>query len=241
MPRWIAALAAVTLAAAMVSPAAVAATSNDGVQVGTYEYLIAPDYDGLASAREASEGLTIGLGTFDHLDGELVLVGGELYRVGIDGTPQVVTDGRTTPFFEGVRFRAATSVPVPPGTTCSGLGALVTQAAGSADGMIAVRVRGTFTDLVARSVPAQSEPYPTLAQVVANQTVFELGQRRAVLVGFWTGPDYAGIGAPGLHLHGVTADRRAGGHVLDCIVGSDVQLSVERLSGLRVTGASSVG
>lgn len=46
------------------------------VQVGTYDYLLSPDFDGLVSARAASAGLTLGLGTFDRLDGELVLVGG---------------------------------------------------------------------------------------------------------------------------------------------------------------------
>jgi acetolactate decarboxylase len=95
-------------------------------------------------------------------------------------------------------------------------------------------VRGTFTDLVARSVPAQAEPYPALATVVAGQTVFPLAGSRAVLVGFWTGADLAGVGAPGLHLHGVTADRSAGGHVLSCVAGGDVQLSVEPLDGVTV-------
>ena len=63
-----------------------------------------------------------------------------------------------------------------------------------------------------------------------------LGQRAAVLVGFYTGPDLAGVGAPGLHLHGVTVDRTAGGHVLSCTVGPDVQLSVEPLLRVQVSG-----
>ena len=221
---------------ALVLPAA-AASADDAAQarqVGTYAYLVSPDYDGLLPARAAGRGLTLGLGTFDRLDGELVLVGGRIYRVGTDGLPVEVTDDRLTPFFTGVRFRPTTSVPVPPGTACADLGRLVTQAAGADGGMVAVRVRGTFTDLVTRSVPAQVEPYPALATVVAGQTVFPLAGSRAVLVGFWTGPDLAGVGAPGLHLHGVTADRSAGGHVLSCVAGGDVQLSVEPLDGVTV-------
>ena len=221
---------------ALLAPAA-AASADDAAQarqVGTYAYLVTPDYDGLLPARAVGRGLTLGLGTFDRLDGELVLVGGRLYRVGTDGRPVEVTDDRLTPFFTGVRFRPTTSVPVPPGTTCADLGRLVTLAAGTEGGMVAVRVRGTFTDLVARSVPAQAEPYPPLATVVAGQTTFPIPDARAVLVGFWTGPDLAGVGAPGLHLHGVTADRSAGGHVLSCVAGSDVQLSVEPLAGVTI-------
>ena len=102
--------------------------------------------------------------------------------------------------------------------------------------MVAVRVRGTFTDLVTRSVPAQTAPYPPLSQVVAGQTLFALGQRVAVLVGFRTGNDLAGTGAPGLHLHGLTADRTAGGHVISCVAGPDVQLSVQRTAGVQILG-----
>jgi alpha-acetolactate decarboxylase len=58
-----------------------------------------------------------------------------------------------------------------------------------------------------------------------------------VLVGFRTGQDLAGTGAPGLHLHGLTADRKGGGHVISCVVGSDVQLSVQRTAGVSIHGA----
>ena len=233
--RALATAVAVSLLALLLPAAAASADdAAEARQVGTYAYLVSPDYDGLLPARAAGRGLSLGLGTFDRLDGELVLVGGRIYRVGTDGRPVEVTDDRLTPFFTGVRFRPTASVPVPPGTACADLGRLVTQAAGTSGGMVAVRVRGTFTDLVTRSVAAQAEPYPALATVVAGQTVFPLAGSRAVLVGFWTGPDLAGVGALGLHLHGVTADRSAGGHVLSCVAGGDVQLSVEPLDGVTV-------
>ena len=171
MRRRLALVIAVLLSSALLVAPATADSRRLAVQVGTYDYLLSPDFDGLVSARAASAGLTLGLGTFDRLDGELVLVGGVLYRVGTDGTPTEVTDDRTTPFFEGVRFRARASVPVPPGTTCAAMGPLVTAAAGTSAGMVAVRVRGTFSDLVTRSVEAQPLPYPSLAQAVAGQTV----------------------------------------------------------------------
>lgn len=235
-----ASITALTLLIVNVTAATSTATAgpdpNAVTQVGTYTRLAAPDYDGLTSARRAGQGLTLGLGTFDRLDGELVLVGGVMYRVSTDGAPTPVTDDRTTPFFEGIAFAPTASGPLAPGTTCANLGAAVTALAGISTGMIAVRVRGTFTDLVTRSVAAQPTPYPALATAVAGQTVFPLGQERAVLVGFFTGPDLQGIGAPGLHLHGVTADRTAGGHVLSCTAGNDVQLSVERVDKVSVSG-----
>ena len=224
--------------AAAAGPAS-ALADRDVQQVGTYDYLTNPaDYTGLAPVSAVGDGPTLGLGTFDHLDGELILVGGTYYRVGTDGRPQPFDTARTTPFLQTIRFVPDASGPVPPGTTCAQLATVVNALAGTTFGVVAVRVRGTFADLVTRSVPAQAEPYAPLAQVVATQTLFPLGQQRAVLVGFRTGQDFAGVGAPGLHLHGVTADRTAGGHVISCVAGPDVQLSIERADAVTILSGS---
>lgn len=206
-------------------------------QIGTFDYLVQPDYDGLAPVRDGVRGATIGLGTFDRLDGELVLIGGTTYRVGTDGVPRVVSTSRTTPWLEAVRFTPQASMRVPAGTECSALGSLVDDLAGTTRGMVATRLIGTFDVLTARSVAAQSPPYPPLADVVANQTVFPLTNVRATLVGFRTGPDLMGVGAPGLHLHGLTQARDAGGHILACTTGSDVRLSIQRTRGVRIIAA----
>ena len=226
---------ATVLAAGMGPAPAQAYVASWVDQIGTYDSLISPNYTGLAPVKTFIHGQTIGIGTFDHLDGELVMVGGIAYRVGTDGTPRPVTNQATTPFFETIDFAPDRNGPVAPGTTCADLLGAVNTLAQADSGIIAVRVRGTFSDLVTRSVPAQTTPYPPLADVVAKQTVFQLGSRRAVLVGFRTGADFAGIGAPGLHLHGITADKKAGGHVLSCVAGNDVQLSVQRAAGFRVS------
>jgi acetolactate decarboxylase len=229
-----------TLVFGVVMTPMVSAASGDGwvSQIGTYDYLTSPaDYDGLAPISAASTGMTLGLGTFDHLDGELVMVGGEIYRIGTDGTPVRIDGSQSTPFYEGVKFAPTASGPIPPGTTCANLLSAVNALVQSDRGIVAVRVRGTFTDITFRSVPAQTAPYLPLSQVVAKQTLFPLGTQRAVLVGFRTGQDLAGTGAPGLHLHGLTADRKGGGHVISCVVGSDVQLSVQRTAGVSIHGA----
>ena len=164
-----------------------------------------------------------------------MLVGGTMYRVGTDGKPQKIDGTQSTPFFEAITFKADTSGPVAPGTTCANLINTVNALANTTNGVVAVRVRGTFSDLVTRSVPAQTKPYLPLSEVVAKQTLFPLGSRKAVLVGFRTGPDFAGVGAPGLHLHGVTADRTAGGHVISCVAGPDVQVSIQRAAGVNIS------
>lgn len=229
----VALIAGVPLAAADDAPA----PSGWVAQVGTFDYLVQPDYDGLAPVGSVVGDSTIGLGTFDRLDGELVMVAGTVYRVGTDGVPRKADVERSTPWFEGVRFTPQVSMRLDEGTECSALVPLIDQLARTAGGMVAVRLIGTFATLTARSVPAQSQPYPPLADVVAAQTVFPLEDVRATLVGFRTGSDLLGIGAPGLHLHGLTRARDAGGHILGCTTGADVRLTIQRTRGVRVVAA----
>lgn len=205
-------------------------------QVGTYAYLTAPDYDALAPVGAAARGKSFALGTFDRLDGELVMVAGRLFRVGTSGTPRTVAMSRRTPFVQAVRFRPQAWRTVQSGTTCTRMERMIDRMVGSSAGMVAVRVRGRFAQVEFRSVAEQSKPYPPLTEVVANQVVFPTERRRAVLVGFRSGPDFAGASAPGLHLHGLTADRERGGHVLSCTTGSGVRLAVQTVRGIRLIG-----
>ncbi|MEY2990446.1 MAG: hypothetical protein RLZZ163_1362 [Actinomycetota bacterium] len=221
--------ALIAIASSSAAPAARAADDQAAelIQVGTYDYLTQPDFTGLAAVGDIAQGQTLGIGTFADLDGELVMVGGTVYQVRPDGLPRAADLDSRTPFMQAIRFRARTNVPVAPGTPCAAMAGIITQAVGKANGVVAVRVRGTFNQLATRSINADPPPFQPLAQTIAEQTVFNLDGRRAVLVGFWQGKDALGVGQDGLHLHGLTADRQAGGHVLSCVAGSDVQLSVQ--------------
>jgi acetolactate decarboxylase len=79
----------------------------------------------------------------------------------------------------------------------------------------AVRVDGHFASVVTRSVPRQEKPYRPLVEVAKTQPVFHLKEVNGTLVGFRF-PDFArGLNVPGFHLHFLTEDREAGGHVLE--------------------------
>ena len=72
-----------------------------------------------------------------------------------------------------------------------------------------------------------------LVQAAARQPEFEFQNVTGALVGFWT-PEYAGtLNVPGYHLHFLTADRSAGGHVLGCS-GAGLQVRIQQVSDLRV-------
>ena len=90
-------------------------------------------------------------------------------------------------------------------------------------------------------MPRQRKPYPPLVEVVKHQPIFELHDIRGSLVGFRF-PNYAqGLNVAGYHLHFVTGDRRAGGHLLECrmahgelYVDQEADLQLELPAGIDV-------
>ncbi len=55
--------------------------------------------------------------------------------------------------------------------------------------------------------------------MVKNQGLFTLSNVEGTIVGFRCPPYVKGVNVPGYHLHFITADRKAGGHVLDFKIG----------------------
>ena len=67
-------------------------------QVSLLQGLTYGDYHGSVTIEELCKNGDTGLGTFDRLNGELVLLDGEVYRVAGDGSVELVLTDESTPF-----------------------------------------------------------------------------------------------------------------------------------------------
>lgn len=155
-----------------------------------------------------------GLGTFNRLDGEMVILDGEVFQMKADGRAYPVGPEEKTPFACVTRFRPDTEdeFPEPPqGDLFDLVGSLLP----SANMLYAIRVEGTFRTVRARSVPPQDN-YRPLAEVAREQPEFEYQNIEGSMVGFFTPSFLQGVGVAGPHLHFVSADRTVGGHLLSC-------------------------
>lgn len=174
-----------------------------------------------------------GLGTFDALDGEMIVLDGQVFRVGTDGIPQIVPDSATTPFAAVTRFAPDIVFDVAGPLPLAALRQKIDSRLPTLNVPVAVRISGFLPVMQARSVPRQSQPYPPLAVAVAEQTVFNLTDLDGTLVGFRTPTYMAQLNAAGYHFHFVSDDRRAGGHVLDATLGP-VRVSLQLLHDFRM-------
>ena len=156
-----------------------------------------------------------GLGTFNYLDGEMTLLDGIAYKVTAAGEVLVVADAEKTPFACVTFFHPDTWDDVPSGTTPASVFDLLDALIPSPNMLYALRIDGIFDYVKTRSIP-KTENYLPLVAAAKNQTVFEFKDVEGSLAGFYTPAFMASLNAPGYHLHMLTADRRHGGHLMEC-------------------------
>ncbi len=204
-------------------------------QFSTLDALMKGQYAGEFAVGRVREAGLVGNGTFADLDGEMVVVDGAVFQVRADGRVERMPDRAMTPFacVAGSAAdweRPTLTLEVEAGLDWEGLLAYLDARLPSLNYPYVVRMEGAFSEVRARSVPAQARPYPPLTEVVKAQTYFTLGETRGTVVGFRC-PGYVGsLNVPGWHLHYLNAERNAGGHLLALRTGTGVRAKVLLLS-----------
>ena len=187
-------------------------------QTSTLQALMAGVYDGDLTFQVFSRHGDFGLGTFDALDGEMIALDGVFYQIKADGRVSPVAGAMKTPFAAMTFFKAGRTHMIEAPLNYRQLLDYVDRLLPSPNLPYAIRVDGLFTSVKTRSIPRQQKPYPPLAAAAEKQAVFELANVKGTIVAFRYPAYLAGVNMPGYHCHFITADRRAGGHLLDCRV-----------------------
>jgi acetolactate decarboxylase len=185
-------------------------------QASTIGALLDGAFEGDVTFAELAEHGDLGLGTLNHLDGEMIALDGHFYRADVEGTITEVPLDERTPFAVVVPFHPTIRFDLEGSLDHDRLLAEIDRRIPAETASCAVRVDGRFELVRARSVPRQEPPYRPLTEVVGEQQVFELTDVDGTMLGFRF-PEYAeGIEVAGWHLHFIREDRERGGHVLDC-------------------------
>ncbi len=174
-----------------------------------------------------------GLGTFNHLDGEMVLLDGRVYQICGNGQVNRITDNSALTPFAAVTFYHPLShenlaKEMPYESFLDWLGALLP----SPNIFYAIRIEGTFSRIRARSVPRQ-ENYRPLAEAAKGQSLFHWQDIQGTLAGFFTPSFLPSVSVPGLHLHFLSDDLGRGGHLLECVP-REVRVGVQIISHLEL-------
>ncbi|MEA1935787.1 MAG: acetolactate decarboxylase [Thermodesulfobacteriota bacterium] len=185
-------------------------------QTSTINALLEGIYDGETTYGELKQHGDFGLGTFNGLDGEMVGLDGKFYQVKADGIAYPVSDSAKTPFAVVTFFKTDKTVLLEKAEDYSQLKQYLDYSLPTKNIFYAIKIEGVFKYIKTRSVPGQTKPYPPLVDVVKNQTTFEFHNVKGTIVGFRCPVYVKGINVPGYHLHFITKNKKAGGHILEC-------------------------
>jgi alpha-acetolactate decarboxylase len=203
-------------------------------QFSTISALLDGVYDGDVTVAEILRHGDFGLGTFNHLDGEMVILDGICYRLRADGTATRAAPTDRSPFAAVTRFHSDFEIAIPTRADQAEVTAAIDHRIASANLIYAIRVNGRFFELHTRTVMAQKPPYRPLTEATDEQAETLLTDVTGTLVGFRT-PDFEqGISVAGYHLHFLNSDRTGGGHVLDFSL-EDGQVAVSGASRLHLS------
>jgi acetolactate decarboxylase len=222
------------LALAALAAFAPPAHAAEAYQISTISSLLAGGYDGDTTVGEMLRHGGFGLGTFNGVDGEMMVLDGRVYRGTTDGRAHLVADSELTPFAVVVAFRPQGSTAVAAGQSLDQLEAALDALPYSTSRVLAARIDGRFRTIAVRSEPKQHPPYRSLAEVIkAQQVVHTLDDIDGTLIGFRFPAAATSVNVPGWHFHFLTADRSRGGHVLSLTTGAGKAL-LEEFSDLRI-------
>ena len=205
-------------------------------QVSLLQGLALGDYCGSVTVAELKQHGDTGIGTFNRLNGELIMLDGVIYRAAGDGSVEVVSDEETIPFSVVTFLDADASKSIRDipdfDTLGNELDKMVRER--GINRFYMIRIDGIFREMNVRSVYAQEPPYKRLAEVLErDQTFFDYEDIEGTMVGLYCPPYMGALNAVGWHLHFISKDKTKGGHVLGVHIGNAI-LTWDDIDGFQV-------
>ena len=193
--------------------------SNRMYQVATLQALALGYSRKVVSVEELLGKGDIGLGTFEDVDGEMIVLDGHCYRATEDGSVTEIPPSMGVPFAAVSRFNGDRTFDLGEMTDIDILKEqldLKIEEDFGLNSMHVARIDGEFARVDARSESAYRSHHVDLKDILSNtQKEFHFENIRGTMVCVYY-PDYMdGINAPGWHLHFLSDDRLKGGHVFD--------------------------
>ena len=210
--------ASLTLPLASCSSGATNADSRETMfQVALLQSLTQGYYDGIIEVSELKKYGDTGLGTFEGVNGEMIVLDGKVYQALGDGTVKEADDKETVPFSNVTYFDRDGNKTLNDINDFDSLKAELDKvvAENGKNMFYMIKLDGTFEKMYVRSELKQEKPYKPLDKALeTDQTEFNYENIEGTVVGLFC-PDYMqGLNTPGWHLHFVSSDKTKGGHVL---------------------------
>ena len=171
-------------------------------------------YDGQLSIDELKKHGDTGLGTFNALDGELIVIDNQFFHCS-GGRVRIAQDNEMLPWAAVTTLDSENYFTVKSISSINEMQATLLTHLSSINYPIALRITALASTISLGSVPLQSKPYRPISEVIDDSILINTGEIEVDITGFYAPCFMFPIKSQGIHLHFLDKKRTIGGHVLE--------------------------
>lgn len=206
-------------------------------QISTLQALALGYTKSVTTVAELIELGDIGLGTFENVNGEMIVANGRCYRAAEDGSVVEASPDMGVPFASVAKITGAKKFPLEDVENIQKLKEVLTLRIEEDFGLNSMhvgRIDGVFRKVSARSESAYESQHVDLKDILSEtQKDFVFEDISGTLVCIYY-PDYMdGINASGWHIHFISGDHTKGGHVFDIDI-ENAELALSKISDIEI-------
>jgi acetolactate decarboxylase len=202
--------------------------------VGVGAGLIGGLYDGYYPYQMLKQHGNFGLGAPDKLDGELVVFQGKVYQTQNTGKTFVVDDKQLTSFAMVNFFQPDKKFTVSSALSKETLFQFLDSVLTNVNGLYAIHISGKFSYLKTRAFPPVKEhDHTPLASMLNLQHFFEFNNAQGDLIGYRLPSFMDNTNISGYHFHFLSAQKDAGGHIID-VKADSITIEIDQLDSYSV-------
>lgn len=186
-------------------------------QIALLQSLAMGYFDGSISVKDLKTHGDTGIGTFEGLNGEMIVLDGVVYRANQDCEINVMGDNETVPFSNVTFFDKDFSVKLSNVRDKAALEKILNETLdkNGRNSFYMVKISGDFNEILVRSEKGTKAPYPTLVEALKTQKEITPKNISGTIVGLYC-PDFmSSLNSTGWHFHFISANKKIGGHVLE--------------------------
>lgn len=182
-------------------------------QISTSAALVEGVHSGAISSSTLLEHGDFGLGTFNGLDGEMIILDGEIYQAW--GNARRRSDNFPVPFASVTHYCEQEVFQIREIASLGNMELACDRHRPSENLFYVLRLDGVFETMHARAVHP-TEGGAKLLDAAKSQLEFHYQNVEGTLVCLWSPRYSSSFSIPGYHFHFLSKDRTKGGHVLNC-------------------------
>ena len=193
-------------------------------------------YEGDITVKTLQEKGDFGIGTYNFLDGEMVVLDGFFYRISSNGKVTKAEPEREVPFACLAVFSADKEYKISGIATIEMLQKEILSRLPSANKPYALRIECSFESIVTGGAKKLEEKDTTgLAELMKTRPLYQKEHISGTMVGFYTPPSFAAVDLSPFHFHFISDDKTFGGHLISgTLSAAKIKISIDEKPGYEI-------